>query len=158
MTGKDGAKFKREHTILRMKNNYRKSLCKAYFFALYKHRFFITIIMFCSELTKSVSAYRYVQMYHTNTEEDIQEKIIAHMGDPDGEIRVLIATIAFGMGVNVKGMHIAIMIGRPSELYDYLQMAGKIGRDGKQSMCLTVKYPGVGILLERVFLNQWKDF
>lgn len=52
-------------------------------------------------------------MYHTNTEEDIEEKIIAGMGDPDGEVRVLIATIAFGMGVNVKGMHTAIMIERP---------------------------------------------
>ncbi|XP_071507743.1 LOW QUALITY PROTEIN: uncharacterized protein [Diadema antillarum] len=46
--------------------------------------------------------HRYVNkfMYHQNTETDIQKEIVDSMSAPDGEIRVLIATIVYGLGVD----------------------------------------------------------
>ena len=61
-------------------------------------------------------------MYHTNTESEAQEKIIEDFAHPEGQIQVLIATIAFGMGVDVKGTNTAIIVGRPSDFDDYLQI------------------------------------
>ena len=46
------------------------------------------------------------------------------------------------MGVDVKGVHRTIISGHTLDLDDYMQMAGRIGRDGKQSIAVTIKYPG----------------
>ena len=81
-------------------------------------------------------------MYHTNTEKNVQEEIIQSFGVDDGIIRVLIATIAYGMGVDCKGVYNTIIFGHPADVDDYVQMAGRIGRDGKASRAITVQYPG----------------
>ncbi|XP_041483089.1 probable Werner syndrome ATP-dependent helicase homolog 1 [Lytechinus variegatus] len=53
----------------------------------------------CSEVYATFIAllpkdrHAYINMYHTNTENDVQEKIIQSMASPDGEVRVLIATV-----------------------------------------------------------------
>ncbi|XP_072166070.1 ATP-dependent helicase wrn-1-like [Diadema setosum] len=86
--------------------------------------------------------HRYVNMYHRNTETDIQKKIVDNMSAPDGEIRVLVATIAYGLGVDVSNVHSTVLCGRPSDLDDYIQLSGRIGRDGKQSTAVTLCYPG----------------
>ena len=96
--------------------------------------------MFVSETPKSCAPY--FDMYHTNTESNVQERIIEDFANANGCIRILIATIAFGMGIDVKGTHTAIMVGRPSDLDDYLQMSGRIGRYGKESTSIIVQYPG----------------
>ena len=86
--------------------------------------------------------HKHFDMYHTNTEGEVQERIVDDFSQTDGQIRVLIATIAFGMGVDVKGTHNVIILGRPSDLDDYVQMSGRIGRDGKASTAILVRYPG----------------
>ena len=44
-------------------------------------------------------------MYHKKTDPDIQETVQKSFGTIDGVVRVLFCTIAFGMGVDVKGIH-----------------------------------------------------
>ena len=77
-------------------------------------------------------------MYHTNTEADIQRKIIDSFAQEDGEVRVLFATIAFGLGIDVRGLHTVILVGHPTEL------SGRAGRDGTHSVTLVINYPGAG--------------
>ena len=48
--------------------------------------------------------------------------------EENGTVRVVFCTIAFGMGVNVKGAYIGIHLGPSSDLDDYLQESGRIGR------------------------------
>ena len=96
--------------------------------------------MFCSEVPKSFHIH--FEMYHTNTQNEVQEKIIEDFAKPDGQIRILIATIAFGMGVDVKGCNSAVIVGRPTDLEDYVQLSGRIGRDGKSSTAILLRYPG----------------
>ena len=45
---------------------------------------------------------RLVDMYHAGTPELVKQHIVNDLGDEEGHIRVLISTIAFGMGVNCK--------------------------------------------------------
>lgn len=45
---------------------------------------------------------RIVEMYHAGTASRVKEHIVDNMASDEGHLRVLISTIAFGMGVNCK--------------------------------------------------------
>lgn len=88
------------------------------------------------------SHHKHFDMFHTNTEHDVQQNIIDSFSHADGSVRVLNATIAYGMGVDVKGVNTTIIFGRCTDLDDYIQMSGRIRRDGKPSMAITIQFPG----------------
>ena len=46
----------------------------------------------------------------------------------EGELDVLVATKAFGMGMDIPDIHWVVHLGPPSYLEDYLQEVGRIGR------------------------------
>ncbi|XP_044170887.1 ATP-dependent DNA helicase RecQ-like, partial [Acropora millepora] len=79
---------------------------------------------------------RMVAMYHSGTSPSIQEIVLASLSDPNGKIRIIIATTALGMGVDIKGLHRIINYGPPSDIESYMQELGRAGRDGKQSEAL----------------------
>ena len=43
-----------------------------------------------------------IEMYHAGTPASVKEHISQAMATDDGQIRVLVCTVAFGMGVNCK--------------------------------------------------------
>jgi len=49
----------------------------------------------------------------------------------EGKINVLVATKAFGMGMDIPNIHSCIHVAPPSCLEDYLQEVGRAGRDGQ---------------------------
>ena len=53
-------------------------------------------------------------------------------------VGVLIATIAFDVGVDCKCLHTVIHYDPPSTLEDYFQEAGYVGRDGLPSEAVLV--------------------
>jgi len=54
----------------------------------------------------------------------------------NGEIEILIATIAFGMGCHVPDVEFIVHFFMPKELVDYIQMIGRGGRNGARANCL----------------------
>lgn len=79
---------------------------------------------------------RMVAMYHSGTSPSIQEIVLASLKDPNGKVRIIIATSALGMGVDIKGLHRIINYGPPSDIESYIQEFGRAGRDGNQSEAL----------------------
>ena len=98
--------------------------------------------LFCCLLPKKSHAF--FDMYHTNTEADVQRQIIDSFAQEDGEVRVLFATVAFGLDIDVRGLHTVILVGHPTELDALMQLSGRAGRDGTQSVTLVINYPGTG--------------
>lgn len=94
--------------------------------------------MFIGDDSKNVL----VEMLHSCTPEENKKTILESFQSENGIIRLLIATIAFGMGVDCRGVHRVIHFGPSKNVESYVQETGRAGRHGHQSIAY-VLYHGV---------------
>lgn len=83
-----------------------------------------------------------VEMLHSCTPENNKKAILKAFQDETSPLRVLVATIAFGMGVDCKGVNRTVHFGPSKSIEAYIQESGRAGRDGEQSVAF-IMYQGL---------------
>jgi ATP-dependent DNA helicase RecQ len=90
----------------------------------------------------SIPELRLVDCYTGCTEDHVRATILKQFSK-DSCLRLVIATIAFGIGIDCPEIRQVIHFGIPQNVETYAQQTGRAGRDGKLSCCTMLIGKGV---------------
>ncbi len=74
-----------------------------------------------------------IREYHAECQEQEKREILEEFRKEDSTVRLLLSTVAFGMGIDIPDVSLIIHWGESDTLSQYWQEVGRAGRDGRQS-------------------------
>ena len=89
-----------------------------------------------------VSQFRMVEMYSRVLTSEKREQVLSSFTKPDSKLRLVIATTAFGLGIDCPDIRRIMHWGIPTNLEEYVQETGRAGRDGNDSEAILFEGKG----------------
>jgi ATP-dependent DNA helicase RecQ len=94
------------------------------------------------------------ESYHAGLENDVRDQ--RQEAFQKGRTLVIVATVAFGMGIDKSNIRFVIHRDMPRSLESFAQEIGRAGRDGQPSDCILF-YAWPDVLAHDFFANEQKD-
>jgi ATP-dependent DNA helicase RecQ len=105
------------------------------------------------ELARTLRGYGFrAEHYHAGLEPE--ERTRVQDAFVSGRAHTVVATTAFGMGIDKPDVRLVCLVNYPSSLEEYTQMVGRAGRDGEQSNTLLLASPADAGSLRRFALSD----
>ena len=83
--------------------------------------------------------FRLVEMFTSCTDDDVKGQIISSFTS-ESPLRIVCATVAFGMGLDCTDVCQVSHAGAPDDVESYIQETGRGGRDGNLSLATLLNF------------------
>lgn len=83
---------------------------------------------------------RMIDIFVASTSESAKQDILEIFPKPSSPIRCLIASAAFGMGVDIPDIELVIHWGASSSVLNYWLEVGRCARDGRSGKAVLISY------------------
>lgn len=109
----------------------------------------------CKRISDTLSVFLRCDYYHAGLDDNKRKQIQNDW--LDGKTHIIVATIAFGMGVDKPNVRFVIHYNMPMSVENYYQEIGRAGRDQKDSTCILYFSYSDKILYEKIIKQNIGD-
>ena len=109
----------------------------------------------CKRIAETLSVFVRADYYHAGLDDNKRKQI--QIDWINNKIQVIVATIAFGMGVDKPDVRFVIHYNMPMSVENYYQEIGRAGRDQKDSDCILYFSYSDKILYEKIIKQNVGD-
>ena len=103
--------------------------------------------------TEALPENRLFAQYHAPQTNAMKDHILKETASQSSKVRIIFATVAMGMGIDISSIRCVIHVGPPRTIREYFQETGRAGRDGKPATA-TLYYNNHDIAKNRNGMND----